>query len=62
MLGIYAYFYHNPLVALYSLQAATYAAAAVLSYRAKHKDLCACYGVSAVVHAGFAACHFTHMA
>jgi hypothetical protein len=59
---ILAYLTHNPLVALYTLQAATYAAAAALSHHAGHKDLCICYSASALLHGGFATCHLMHVA
>jgi hypothetical protein len=52
----------NPLAPLYGLQALTYTVAAVLSQHAGHKDLCACYSFSALIHAAFAACHMLHLA
>jgi hypothetical protein len=48
MFEILAYLQRNPLVALYTLQAATYVAAAALSHRAGHKDLSVCKPVHAV--------------
>lgn len=55
------HFHANPLVALYTLQAITYVVAAACSQRAGHRDLCACYSFSAIVHCGFAACHLLQL-
>jgi len=57
MPDLHFYLDHNPLAVLYATQAITYAVAAALSYRARHKDLCSCYLVSAIIHVAFALLH-----
>ena len=51
---------HNPFVALYAVQAATYAAAAALSWRQNHRSLTICYAASALLHGLLGACHVAH--
>ena len=61
MTQVLAHLYSNPLAPLYTLQSITYIAAAILSKRAGHNDLCMCYSVSAFIHGGFAGCHLLHL-
>jgi hypothetical protein len=52
---------HNPPVVLYTLQAATYGAAAALSRRGDHGSLTLCYLASALLHALLGTCHLMHL-
>ncbi len=48
----------HPMAVLYALQALTYVTAAGLSLRHGHRDLSACYCLSALLHSVVAAYHF----
>lgn len=50
-----------PLVALYLVQAFTYSIVAASYRRARHRDLAICYGVSVLLHLGFATCHLMRL-
>ena len=53
-------FSHNPLVALYLLQAITYGVAATVSRHGNHDAICICYLSSALLHGLLGACHLLH--
>ena len=51
----------NPLLVLYVLQACTYGAAAMTSWRMNHRPLTVCYSISALLSGLFGACYFLHL-
>jgi hypothetical protein len=50
------FYFHNPLVVLYIIQAGAYGAAAAALRRGNHNALCICYLASAIVHLLLGAC------